>query len=129
MSRVRAARAACVLRVMRACSCSPLSAMAFASALLTALCFARGAVSCGNRSSMSERKSGTSSATYLDRFMSRSVRISRRLSLSSGASRFDLPAVRSTARMLRSPKSGARGKGAKGVEEQELGRGWGVEGS
>ncbi len=54
---------------------------------------------------MRERKRGTSSATYLDIFISRSVGMSSIDSDLSGLSRFVLPAVRSTERMLRSPKS------------------------
>ena len=59
----------------------------------------------GKMSSMSERKSGTSSATNLDMFMSRRVRMARYTSDLSGLSRLDEPMVRSTERMLRRPKS------------------------
>ena len=59
----------------------------------------------GKRSSMRDRNRGTSSATNLDMFMSRSVRMTRYTSLFSGLARLLLPMVRSTDRMLRSPKS------------------------
>mmetsp|Transcript_14309 Transcript_14309/g.34772 ORF Transcript_14309/g.34772 Transcript_14309/m.34772 type:complete len:245 (-) Transcript_14309:214-948(-) len=59
----------------------------------------------GKISSMRERKSGTSSATNLDMFMSRRVRMARKISDLSGFSRLDEPMVRSTERMLRRPKS------------------------
>ena len=54
---------------------------------------------------MSERKSGTSSATNLDGFMSRSVRLRNMYSDAVRSSHFEPPAVRSIAKMLRSPKS------------------------
>ena len=59
----------------------------------------------GKRSPSRLRKRGTSWATNFDKFMSRSVRMISRSSSSSGLSRFVCPAVRSTDRMLRSPKS------------------------
>ena len=85
--------------------CRLSSGRRFSSDASTALCFIGAALRPGKRSSMSERKSGTSSATNLDRFMSRSVRMRSMCSDAVRSSRFEPPAVRSTARMLRSPKS------------------------
>ena len=56
--------------------CRLSSGMRFASEASTTGCFIEAALRPGKRSSISERKSGTSSATNLERFMSRSVRIS-----------------------------------------------------
>ena len=69
--------------------------------------FALGAATFANTSCSMDRNSGTSCATSFDRFMSRSVRYS---SCDSSMAvprelRFVCPAVRSTDRMLRSPKS------------------------
>ena len=59
----------------------------------------------GNRSASMDRKSGTSCATSLDRFMSRSVRYSSISSSAVRLVRLVAPAVRSTDKMLRRPKS------------------------
>ena len=59
----------------------------------------------GKISAMSDRKRGTSSATNLDMFMSRRVRIAKKGSDFSGFARLEAPMVRSTERMLRRPKS------------------------
>jgi hypothetical protein len=64
-----------------------------------------GGAHAGNRSASMHRNSGTSCATSLDRFMSRSVRYSSISSSAPTFSRLVAPAVRSTDRMLRSPKS------------------------
>ena len=64
-----------------------------------------GGASAGKRSASMLRKRGTSCATSLERFMSRSVRYR---SVSSSAPRFSrlvAPAVHRTERMLRRPKS------------------------
>ena len=86
-------------------SCSPASEVFFSIAACTSGNVAFGGSRPGKRSPMSERNSGTSSATYLDRFMSRSVRISSSDSDASGVLRLVEPAVRSTERILRKPKS------------------------
>ena len=54
---------------------------------------------------MRDRNSVTSSATNLDMFMSRSVRIARYTSDLSGLLRFEEPIVRNTDRIFRRPKS------------------------
>lgn len=87
------------------CACSPRSFTCLATAASTSSKVALSAFTPGNRSSMRDRKRGTSSATNLDMFMSRSVRITRYVSLFSGLARLEEPMVRSTDRMLRSPKS------------------------
>lgn len=59
----------------------------------------------GKRSCTSDKNSGWSSSTSLDRFMSRSTRMSTITSLCVGLARLVEPHVRSTERMLRRPKS------------------------
>mmetsp|Transcript_29254 Transcript_29254/g.72343 ORF Transcript_29254/g.72343 Transcript_29254/m.72343 type:complete len:245 (+) Transcript_29254:3147-3881(+) len=87
------------------CSCSPLEVTTLAIAASTSGNTALSALMPGKMSSMREINSGTSSATNLDMFMSRSVRMTRKISDFSGFSRFEDPMVRSTDRMLRKPKS------------------------
>mmetsp|Transcript_9300 Transcript_9300/g.39101 ORF Transcript_9300/g.39101 Transcript_9300/m.39101 type:complete len:245 (+) Transcript_9300:7149-7883(+) len=87
------------------CSCRPLAVATLAIAASTSGNVALSAFVPGKMSSMSDRNSGTSSATNLDMFMSRSVRIARYTSDLSGLSRLDEPMVRRTDRMFRRPKS------------------------
>ena len=94
-----------ILARQSAWRCRSSAAMDLSIAVSIVACDARAALTPGKRSSMSERKSGTSSATNLERFMSRSVRISRLASGVDALTRLELPAVRRTARMLRRPKS------------------------
>mmetsp|Transcript_25628 Transcript_25628/g.73725 ORF Transcript_25628/g.73725 Transcript_25628/m.73725 type:complete len:248 (+) Transcript_25628:1979-2722(+) len=68
--------------------------------------FFGGSVTLGKMSFNNAKNSGTSSATNLDRFMSRTVRMNNiSSSVSGGSDRFTVPLVRSTLRMLRKPKS------------------------
>ena len=88
------------------CSTSLFSATLTLMAAMTAgYSFLVGFVHLGKRSASMERKSGTSCATNLERFMSRSVRYTRISSFSVRFSRLVPPQVRSTERMLRRPKS------------------------
>mmetsp|Transcript_18328 Transcript_18328/g.62278 ORF Transcript_18328/g.62278 Transcript_18328/m.62278 type:complete len:245 (+) Transcript_18328:5188-5922(+) len=87
------------------CSCRPASRATAFIASSTSGKTALSALRPGNRSSIRDRKSGTSSATNLDMFMSRRVRITRNVSDLSGLARLEEPIVRSTERMLRRPKS------------------------
>ena len=59
----------------------------------------------GKRSSMRDIKSGSSSSTSLERFMSRNTRITIIGSPSSGLALLNAPKVRNTDRMFRRPKS------------------------
>ncbi len=87
------------------CSCRPLAVATAAIAASTSGNVALSAFVPGKMSSMRDRNSVTSSATNLDMFMSRSVRIARYTSDLSGLLRFEEPIVRNTDRIFRRPKS------------------------
>ena len=59
----------------------------------------------GNKSLMSDRNSGSSWSTNLERFMSRRPRMTIVGSVSLGFALFEAPSVLNTERMLRRPKS------------------------
>mmetsp|Transcript_17846 Transcript_17846/g.51940 ORF Transcript_17846/g.51940 Transcript_17846/m.51940 type:complete len:256 (-) Transcript_17846:49-816(-) len=94
-----------IFRIQLSCFCRPDVVTTPAMAASTSLCCCFSACMPGKRSSSVDMKSGTSSATNLERFISRRERMRSSSSGLSCCCRLDAPAVRKTARMLRRPKS------------------------
>ena len=94
-----------ILRRQSGQICRPFDLMMMSSSPSISLWKSLSAVRPGNMSRISASNSSMSSNTSLDRFMSRSVRMNRNSSSLPGFLRSTSPAVRSTDRMLRRPKS------------------------